>query len=910
MDQAENLTKGDNEVFENQQQTNVSVPKYRLDVTKIIDKILIPGRHTTAEQSEVIQHLWKVWKNYTPENIAKADEAINNLDNSDVKRIMLEEWNHFIEANKEPEVQNQQQTMISEPQYPLNVSEIINRMKKPGSYTTEEETKVIENLWNVTNNYTPEKIAEIDKLINGLANTDNKTIISEEWNHFIEANKKEEVQNTYNPELSAILSDIEEFSKRQTDILKSELESLELTNQAQITEKEKYESELEGKLNQDFKKYLDKLEKQISQGDLNNKDIKDVLSIYANISRECRNMETIISNFDNGEEYSPEKLIESQKKILEGLQEILSIAENSKLLTDEEKATLRGIYDIEKISSFISENNYNTGILESQLKKQASVGSIQDEMQQVLTGSYTEDNAYSKLYQLVSPIYDYYDTEIDKINSEMRNLAQKMSNKDNYISPAHFDELTARKELLEEQISEEDRSIKQLEEQNKRADTYISKKEEVSNTLNHHLEEMEIILDWKKEAGNQGEIQQEILANLYEEVVHNINHCNFHLDGIMKAEKDKEYITEKLAASYAQKRELISRKDEIDKKLANHSQKANDVNSYVADITKQKELEKRHNELSAQKKELDDLLNKFKDTYSKDKSNEKKEEPLQLPGVLEDGTKLNSDGNIYPTLPGVLEDGTKLNSDGSMIHTLPGVLEDGTKLSSDGSYTTPREKKDANLNNKLSNDDSDEIEKFTPASQELIEKSNKLKDSVTKVWEFIKKHAKKFIIGGVVVTLAMVGAFLYGKSKETDEEEQKEAPVVAEQIADNIVEEPTPDDTNSNDDIEEDYDFDKKYDEAIANALGGDYNVYENSYNAINETNPLDHDTLYVPSWETSKMAQPFTVNDKGGLDRITKDEARELTEAGENIAVRVENEDTGIGFVTIPGAETVAKSR
>ena len=87
--------------------------------------------------------------------------------------------------------------------------------------------------------------------------------------------------------------------------------------------------------------------------------------------------------------------------------------------------------------------------------------------------------------------------------------------------------------------------------------------------------------------------------------------------------------------------------------------------------------------------------------------------------------------------------------------------------------------------------------------------------------------------------------------------------------------------------------------EAIADVLEGKNDVYRSFADAYSETNAVDSNKIYAPSWENAKGGEYFTVED-GVMNRLSKDQAEDYYKNGQDLVQSVENDGTVIGYVNI----------
>ena len=89
------------------------------------------------------------------------------------------------------------------------------------------------------------------------------------------------------------------------------------------------------------------------------------------------------------------------------------------------------------------------------------------------------------------------------------------------------------------------------------------------------------------------------------------------------------------------------------------------------------------------------------------------------------------------------------------------------------------------------------------------------------------------------------------------------------------------------------------YNSEIDKVLNGQKQVYESADRAINNREGIDNNKLYMPSFENAEIGAIYTQNGDQ-LVKISLEQAENIVTNGGQVAMLVENEEQGIGYISV----------
>ena len=553
-----------------------------------------------------------------------------------------------------------------------------------------------------------------------------------------------------------------------------------------------------------------------------------------------------------------------------------------------------------------------------------------EEMEKMLSAKVSEEVVAQKLDEIIAPIMAFNTEKETVLIEEIEKLENKTSDKSNYIDEDKIELETKKRDNINAQISEKAERIEELRKILETQNMVLLLENHKNILLEQQIsyeEEKEILLQWSVEESESNQATRDTIEELFDESKNNLNSIQLEIeDCIQQIEELKisslniEEITSEIAKLEEEKSKLESKSERITKQLEKKtSSKYINKEMYLSDV---EELNRKKQQLELVKStNLDELKQKFLTAYNNEKNNIITEsKKIEEQDVQEEKVPLIEKNEELPELPGVLENGNEIKSDGTIVENepkplpLPGVLENGDILNSDWTVS----------NNELNEE---EIEDITDASPSLLDKAKaKLAQAKDKALAWFKKHPKLAATLGAVVAVVVIGTTMVIKSlsgesldnidevtlpKDTvetvndkivdslTETEEKVEEAIAEIDQQDLVKEETEKDENN---------FETNYNSVVDDILSGDKDVYISADRAINNQEKIGINNLYEPSFENAEVGAIYKLED-GTPIKVTLDEAENIVENGGTVSVAVENEEVGIGFVSIGGNDTVEEN-
>lgn len=209
------------------------------------------------------------------------------------------------------------------------------------------------------------------------------------------------------------------------------------------------------------------------------------------------------------------------------------------------------------------------------------------------------------------------------------------------------------------------------------------------------------------------------------------------------------------------------------------------------------------------------------------------------------------------------------------------------------------------------------IQSVKKASAKLLEKikNSKFIELTTKVIEKLRQHK---VAALAVTSAAFIGiAGLAGIAKNNeDKANSNEATQTTEQTVETPTEsnietpiasaiETTPVETSevASTPTEEETSYNEDLSQALSNILNSNSEVYTSADRAINDTNGLQP---YAESWQNAEPSAYYKIEDNQ-LQKMTEAEANSYYQDGGNVAVRMDNNGTPIGYVSVDQQENTS---
>lgn len=904
------------------------LPAVRIDMDDIFKKIVAPGVYQTEEETDTLVNLWNINEKSDSQEIEQVTNQINNLPESNTQKVILESWNKFITELDKPK------TKLDTYQMDKIVDELVKRnndlLAKNGIEKGMRIVEINDEIKSLTQELANIKPNAENSLNNGLtlletiSKSKNHSESFEEFSNNLVKEREENIQNLTvekNNLLSAKNMIYEKTFNQFFDSYKAHVYKLEDLKEAKASKKDIKQAE------SCVQQYIDLREKFVAIENLKKQAGKD------------SNNKTKDASFSIIEESiaNQEVFLKEIKELVDKMQTISSYSEEEKtnLLTFAELAKL-GI-EIEKKNHEINKQQLELSQIKEAMPKNNQADEeaikqkiklleeeekmlsfnpdlVKEEISQMILNHASKEELANKLDELILPLTE---SQPNSLEEEISALEIKLNDDSNYIDQARIAFDMDIKDNLAKQIILKEQEINELKKQSEEQEAHELLEAHKSTLLKQkasYEEEKQILLQWNIEETESNQEVRNALEDLFKESKENlesiqkeIDNCDSRLEKVDVVDKEKN--NERINELLEEKRELGEKIESIDKLLSDKKNpKYINKEAKLSDI---EELNRKKKLLSENQIEsLSNLKEQFLEAYDKEIEISKKG-ALPLPGVLENGDRLMSDGSIESkapeSLPGVLANGDHLMSDGSIeqkVPELPGVLATGEEFDSNGN---------------IIDDDSSELIGISEPNPRLLAKAKeKLKKIGKEVFNWIKSHPK---VAAVVATVAVGGAIIIKSLAGGVESENKDATIpMASTIATsatNFAQEKTNSMAEAVDKAIELADqglaaideanqqthsvFQENYENAIDNVLEGKTTIYTSADRAINDQDGITVDGLYTPSFENADLGSIYKQED-GKVVKVSFEEAQNIVANGGQVGVLVENEGEGIGFVSVGG--------
>ena len=596
------------------------------------------------------------------------------------------------------------------------------------------------------------------------------------------------------------------------------------------------------------------------------------------------------------------------EKIQVELSQLQADYNKTDITSDRIKARIKQLEDREKLLSF-----------NPQMAK--------EEIERLISEKANEELVSEKLDEIIAPIIVFNEEKEIRLIEDIEALENKISDKANYIDVDKIELEIKKKDSINSQIAEKTERIEELRKLLETENTVLLLENHKSILLEqqaNYEEEKEILLQWNVEESESNQDTRDAIEQLFNESKNNldsikleIDDCISQIEELNTSKLNVEEINSEIAKLEEEKASLETKHDKLISSLEKKtSAKYMNKEMYLSDV---EELDRKKRELELVKStNLEELKESFLTAYTNEKNNtttrnnesaeevvaesqqevpliEKKEDVFELPGALENGNEIKSDGTIVEKEASPLP--------------LPGVLENGDVLNSDWTVDS----------NEL---DEEEIEEITEASPSLLDKAKaKLGKAKDAALAWFKKHPKLAATIGTAIAVVVIGATIAIKSlsgESVDKVDDVPLPkdtieTVNDEITNSLTETEEKVDeaiaqVEQEETIEEENNFETSYESVVDDILAGEKDVYISSDRAINDQGAIGVDNLYKPSFENADVGAIYKLED-GQPVKISLEEAENIVENGGTVSVAVENEEVGIGFVAIGGNDTVEEN-
>lgn len=912
------------------------LPAVIFDMNPIYEAAFKSGTPQTKEETEIIVSMLNASVEPTKGNIEKAKEMVKQLPaviKNDTQLAIIKEWDMFEKNKKEAQIEIAQETEIEnntkqESITLSNANQIIEKLVEynniiidktgidKGMRIVEIQDEIsildseIENISNSNVFEDEEKNKKLQKALDkkrkneettgailyGISqNKENETInMSDAFKNEIAQNKeklnkilieiKEKSSNTNQQEKSIIEEFKENYEKREQDREKIDKRKKSDKEKADIMDACLYDYKQIDRLYQEFTREIEKANKKHHTS-------SKLETVVSNITTYIDSIESKISN-EELETIQQIKDIVIQKQGIVGLQEkVFEIHNATKELIENEVFTEEDqkiIDEAEELKTAKQEqiNTKKLVLQQEETMLSFSPDIAKKELEELINKSATQEEIALKIDELLVPIKS---TEVlkESLQTEIEELEKKIQDNSNYIDEEKVALEQDKLSIFEKQLEFTNNKEKELEEQLKEQQD-IEHLNELKTILlkeqKSREEDKEILMRWSIQEAESSDEVRKIITDLQEETNVRMEKTNSELAKCeeelktkeVKEEENSNHIKEELEELKKSKKELED-KIEYEKTLIEDKKDSSllDNNAKLSDQdllnSKKKELEQLSDESLDRMKE--EILAEYNSELSK-------ETPFELPGELIDGTKINSYGSLEKPL---------------------------------------------GLPNK------EEIEDIKEASPVLLEKAKqKFKECGKKVLDWVKNHPKlAAALGAIVATVTVAGVIiiksLSGQELDTannmvlpeddiieatNNNEANQEKTDIEEAIDNAIDEMEQEES-INEDLTEEEENTRNYQEVFENVkksiIDGDLDIYRTASNAQNDTSVVSHDKLYMPSFESSNIDEKglfADTNNDGSLERITKEEASDLIQNGEQVIARVNNNGIGIGWTSINSDE------
>lgn len=949
---------------------NIEVPKLnsavKINMTELIQKLIQPGMTQTDEENEIIQELWKINGSSDIEAIKEMAEKIDKLSPTLAKEIIQKTWEDSI-SNSNSQKEDEMNTTTENPEVTkeekhishMSTTQILNELVQKNNEIIDklgiqrgirivEIQDEIEKLTSELQNVESNKNRTLDNgltLIETITKSDvkgNKNF--DEYMQNIRMQREQEFTDSYNKyvnldnEFSTIAESIQQefqdnFKKRRK--IRDEIRKKDNVDEERLTK------EIEcGKTYLKIRSLYQTHEKIMNSRNTNIKlDGNEILGTKGDLNLEhltelqnkTSEVKNLLDSIKEDKNYSQEELTNFNK-----MYELMVL--KNEIYKNYFQA-LNDYFEIMQLDATAKSNNVTTrDIIEQKIKKLQLEEQMlsfnpeiaRKEIEELMKNGAGDEEVSTKLDELLNPLVEFNNLQENAIVDEIKSLEEKLANKTNYVDDKKIELEIEKRDSFNEIVSKTDEKIeflRRLQSDKELQDTLGNLKEILLTQQSSYEEEKEILLQWNIEESESDLDTRKALDELFTESKENLNNialeikaCEERIGSLEKTNLNSDEIKQEITRLEDEKASLIKEVNNINQSLTNK----NDLRFVNKELMlsdteelnrKKQELEKiRNNSLEKMKEEFILAYNDEKKLKSNQPNEENQNDISTLPGVLENGNILKSDGTIInqPALSGIV-DGKMLNSNGTITEqpSLPGIV-DGKKLNSD--WTT------------------EEVESITEPSKGLIEKATNLFKKIGKnilnwakeqpkiiaIKNWIQEHKKIAAAVGIAVGITVVGgAVSIIKGLSNDAPDMDKIPVesptgietVTEDAVDNITDTVAMVDETIKEMDERKKDnlsFEENYKSANTQVINEEIPLYTSADRALNDQEAVTN--VYKPSFENADSTRIYKLED-GNLVKVSYEEAQNIVENGGQVSVALENDGVGIGYVSIGGNDTVEEN-
>lgn len=932
------------------------LPEVVFDMKPIIESAL-EEKPQSKEEAETITSMLKASVEPTKENVEKAKQMVKQL-----PAVVSNNTQLAIRKQLEQSVEKKnQEKIVGETKMEketIETNEIETSLQQKIDKLAELNTKIIDKTGQDIGMRLVEiqdEMANLDREIDRITIED--VFDDEEKNIKVrKAKEKKDKSSSVNGSLlfgvsmgnenlqnmkEVIVEEIISKSKKQVELnnkrLESKKEAEDLEKEIIPLFKENYEKHEQERSNVDKRKKTEK--ETAKKEDTVLYDYKQVKRLYnefiAQYIKELKNSKKtnkyltafgrLNTYIDSIESKIPEKELETIKKIkelvskrnevLEATQEIRAIQVSVNEIVDNELFNEKDAQliaeEAEEKNKKIEEVNAKKLILEKEETMLSFDPSrVKKELEKLISKGASIEEVSAKVDEMIEPLKS---SEVLKegLTTEIEELEAKLKDNGNYIDEAKLAFEQDKLKIYEKQLSYTDNRIKELQKQ-------LQEQEEIEhlNELKTVLlkeqksrdEDVQILLRWNIQESESSEEVRNIIVSLMEETKARMEKTN---EDLAKCEEELASKEAKEAVDKEQIKEELERleteKKQVTEKIASQKQlveerKDNSLVDNQLKLSDQELLESKKQELASLSNEnLDRLKEEILEEYSKSlQKEEEQSEVLGLPGAFADGSEIKSDGTIVKPI------------------ALPGELEDGSQLKSDRTIEPVEEEFGFNLADDEDDLGEEEIERISEPSPSLLERAkNKFKECGKKVLDWIGKHPKLAAAIGTVVTAVVIAGVAIVKSvsgqdlenevllpqedsieisQETNDNANVDKTEV-EKTVDKVIEEQESEKLTSSE-VEE-TNYQRVFDNVTNNILNGDAQVYRTAQDALDGTNAVNN--IFEPSFANADIDIMMADIDNDGKNEIlSHDEALKAIEEGKEVALRMANDGTYIGYTVV----------
>lgn len=957
---------------------NIEGPKLssevRINMTELIQKLTQPGMTQTDEEDEIIQELWKINGSGDLEAIKEVTEKINKLSPTPSKEIIQKTWENSI-SNNNPQKENKPNATIENPEVTeeenhishMSTAQILNEL-------VQKNNEIIDKVGIQRGIRIVEIQDEIEKLTSELNIENNKDSTIDNGLTLIETMTKSDIKDNEN--LEEYIKNIKEQRTREFNEsyskyanLDNEFDAIAESVQQEFQDNFKKRREVRDEIRKSAKVDEERLAKEIECG----KTYLNIRSLYEahekvmnsrNTNIKTTNDSEIVgvkfdSNLDHFDEL--QKLTSEVKALLDNIKE-------NKDYYPEELANFNKMYELMEMGNNIYKNYFQAAksymeimqldanfksnnvttkdIIEQKIKKLQLEEQMlsfnpeitRKEIEELMKNGVSDEKVSVKLDELLNPIVVLNKQQENYLVEEINALEEKLANKENYIDDSKIELETEKRDNLNEIIAKTDEKIEALRkiQSDKELQTTLESLKGILLTQqSSYEEEKEILLQWNVEESESDLDTRNALEELFKESKENLNHisleikaCDERIESLEKTNLNSEEINQEITRLEEEKNSLVTEVNNINQSLTNKNDlKFANKELILSDTEelnrKKQELENiRNNSLEKMKEEFILSYNDEKKLKSNQANEEKENSIPTLPGVLENGNILKSDGTVVDkSISPYYKDPEKEIFDSVMNPekpSLPGVV-DGEKLNSD--WTIGEDQ--------LSDE---EVESITEPSESLMEKATNLFKKIGKnilnwvkenpkvvaIKNWIQEHKKIAAAVGIAVGITVVGgavSIIRGLSNDAPDIDKipVETPTgietVTEDTVDNVTDTVTMVDQTikeMDEEKEESTSFEENYKSANTQVMNEEIPLYTSADRALNGQEAVA--SVYKPSFENADSTRIYKLED-GNLVKVSYEEAQNIVENGGQVSVALENDGVGIGYVAIGGNDMVEEN-